>query len=134
GDAHCVAVRPVAARDRRRDRPGRRHPRRRDERGAAVSGRGFLEVDDLTPAEFAAVLDVAEKGKADPSGIPQLLAGQGVVMLFEKPSARTRASTEMAVVSLGGHPIYVRPEEVGLGVRESVADVARTFAGFSSVL
>ncbi|HEU5306854.1 MAG TPA: ornithine carbamoyltransferase, partial [Acidimicrobiia bacterium] len=68
------------------------------------------------------------------SGIPQLLAGQGVVMLFEKPSARTRASTEMAVVSLGGHPIYVRPEEVGLGVRESVADVARTFAGFCSVL
>jgi ornithine carbamoyltransferase len=55
--------------------------------------RRFLEVDDLTPAEFAAVLDAAEKGKADPSGIPQLLAGQGVVMLFEKPSARTRAAT-----------------------------------------
>jgi len=99
-----------------------------------VSARRFLEVDDLTPAEFAVVLDVAEKGKADPSGIPQLLSGQGVAMLFEKPSARTRASTEMAVVGLGGHPIYVRPEEVGLGVRESVADVARTFAGFCSVL
>ncbi len=55
-------------------------------------------------------------------------------MLFEKPSARTRASTEMAVVGLGGHPIYVRPEEVGLGVRESVADVARTFAGFCAVI
>ncbi len=94
----------------------------------------FLEVDDLTPAEFAAVLDTAEKGKADPSSIPHLLAGQGVALLFEKPSARTRASTEMAVVSLGGHPIYVRPEEVGLGVRETVADVARTFAGFCSVL
>ena len=40
----------------------------------------------------------------------------------------------MAVVGLGGHPIYVRPEEVGLGVRESVADVARTFAGFCSVI
>ncbi|HEY3672624.1 MAG TPA: ornithine carbamoyltransferase [Acidimicrobiia bacterium] len=96
--------------------------------------RQFLEVDDLTPAEFAAVLDIAEKGKADPSSIPQLLTGQGVAMLFEKPSARTRASTEMAVVHLGGHPIYVRPEEVGLGVRETVADVARTFAGFCSVL
>jgi ornithine carbamoyltransferase len=94
----------------------------------------FLEVDDLTPAEFAAVLDTAEKGKADPSSIPHLLAGQGVALLFEKPSARTRASTEMAVVSLGGHPIYVRPEEVGLGVRESVADVARTFAGFCAVI
>ena len=99
-----------------------------------MSARRFLEVDDLTPAEFATVLDVAEKGKVDPSGIPHLLAGQGVVMLFEKPSARTRASTEMAVVGLGGHPIYVRPEEVGLGARESVADVARTFAGFCSII
>lgn len=96
--------------------------------------RKFLEVDDLTPAEFATVLDVAEKGKADPSSIPHPLANQGVVLLFEKPSARTRASTEMAVVALGGHPIYVRPEEVGLGVRESVADVARTFAGYCSVI
>jgi ornithine carbamoyltransferase len=99
-----------------------------------MSAPRFLEVDDLTPADFAAVLDTAAKGKADPSGIPQVLAGQGVVLLFEKPSARTRASTEMAVVGLGGHPIYVRPEEVGLGVRESVADVARTFAGFCSVI
>lgn len=99
-----------------------------------MSGRRFLEVDDLTPAEFASVLDAAEKGKADPSSIPQLLRGQGVAMLFEKPSARTRASTEMAVVHLGGHPIYVRPEEVGLGVRETVADVARTFAGFCAVI
>jgi ornithine carbamoyltransferase len=96
--------------------------------------RKFLEVDDLTPAEFATVLDVAEKGKADPSSIPHPLANQGVVLLFEKPSARTRASTEMAVVALGGHPIYVRPQEVGLGVRESVADVARTFAGYCSVI
>ncbi len=99
-----------------------------------MSARRFLEVDDLTPAEFATVLDVAEKGKADPTSIPALLAGKGVVMLFEKPSTRTRASTEMAVVGLGGHPIYVRPEEVGLGARESVADVARTFAGFCSVI
>jgi len=99
-----------------------------------MSRRRFLEVDDLTPTELAAVLDAAAKGKADPSGIPHLLAGQGVAMLFEKPSARTRASTEMAVVTLGGHPLYVRPEEIGLGVRESVADVARTFAGFCSVI
>jgi ornithine carbamoyltransferase len=95
-----------------------------------VTARQFLEVDDLTPPEFASVLDRATAWKADPGSIPALLARKGVVLLFEKPSARTRASTEMAVVGLGGHPIYVRPEEVGLGLRESVADVARTFAGF----
>jgi ornithine carbamoyltransferase len=99
-----------------------------------TAARSFLEVDDLTPAEFAAVLDTAAKGKADPSSIPRVLARQGVVLLFQKPSTRTRVSTEMAVVALGGHPIYVRPEEVGLGVREPVADVARVFAGYCSVL
>jgi ornithine carbamoyltransferase len=99
-----------------------------------VSTSRFLEVDDLTPAGLAAVLDAAGRWKADAGSIPTPLAGQGVVMLFEKPSARTRASTEMAVVGLGGHPIYVRPEEVGLGVRESVADVARTFPGFCAVI
>jgi ornithine carbamoyltransferase len=99
-----------------------------------VTARSFLEVDDLTPAAFAAVLDTAERWKADAESIPTPLAGRGVAMLFEKPSARTRAATEMAVVGLGGHPIYVRPEEVGLGVREPVADVARTFAGFCAVI
>ena len=54
---------------------------------------------------------------------------QGVALLFEKPSARTRVSTEMAVHTLGGHPIYIRGEEVGIGRRESVEDVARTLAG-----
>ncbi len=99
-----------------------------------MSAPRFLEVDDLTPAELAAVLDTAERWKADETLVPAPLARRGVAMLFEKPSARTRASTEMAVVGLGGHPIYVRPEEVGLGVRESVADVARTFAGFCAVI
>lgn len=55
-------------------------------------------------------------------------------MLFEKPSTRTRHSTEMAVVQLGGHPITARGDEVGLGVRESVADVTRTLAGYHAVV
>jgi ornithine carbamoyltransferase len=95
---------------------------------------GLLEVDDLTPAELAAVLDAAEKWKADPTGMPRVLDGRGAALVFEKPSARTRTATEMAVVGLGGHPVYVRPEEIGLGVRETVADVARTFAGFCAVI
>jgi ornithine carbamoyltransferase len=94
----------------------------------------FLEVDDLSPAQFASVLDTALGWKREPAHVPQVLAGQGVAVLFEKPSARTRVSTEMAVVGLGGHPIYIRGDEVGLGVRESVADVARTLAGYCSVI
>ncbi|MFI5052743.1 MAG: ornithine carbamoyltransferase [Acidimicrobiia bacterium] len=95
---------------------------------------GFLEVDDLTPAELGAVLDAAEQWKAEPTAIPSPLRGRGAALVFEKPSARTRSATEMAVVGLGGHPIYIRPEEIGLGVRESVADVARTLAGFCGVI
>src|SRR4029079_7106932 len=62
------------------------------------------------------------------------LAGRGVAALFEKPSARTRISVEMAVATLGGHPVYVRPAKAGLDTRESVEHVARTMAGMCSVI
>jgi len=99
-----------------------------------TSLRRFLEVDDLDPASLAALLDRAAAWKADPSRVPPALEGRGVAMLFEKPSARTRTSTEMAVWTLGGHPITIRSEEVGIGHRESAEDVARTLACFCSVI
>jgi ornithine carbamoyltransferase len=89
----------------------------------------LLEVDDLDAGRLGAILDRALRWKAEPAEIPALLRGNGVAALFEKPSGRTRISTEMAVATLGGHPIYIRPEEVGLDTRETVEDVARTMAG-----
>ncbi len=85
--------------------------------------RHFLEIDDLTVDELTAVLDLAER--PDP---PQVLAGKGMGIVFEKPSARTRHSMEMAIVHLGGHPAYIQDSEVGLDRRESVEDVTRTLA------
>jgi ornithine carbamoyltransferase len=99
-----------------------------------LSSRHLLEVDDLDPARLTHVLDNAIEWKADPGAVPQVLSGQGVAALFQKPSARTRISIEMAVATLGGHPIYVRDEEVGLDSRETVEDVARTMAGMCSVI
>jgi ornithine carbamoyltransferase len=64
----------------------------------------------------------------------QPLRGKGVALYFEKPSARTRNSMEMAVVQLGGHPVTIQKEEIGLGVRESAADVARTLACYHSII
>lgn len=96
--------------------------------------RSFLEVDDLGPGALAALLDRAIAWKTNPGEVPDMLAGDGVVALFEKPSARTRLSIEMAVATLGGHPIYVRGEEVGLDTRESVEDVARTMAGMCALI
>jgi ornithine carbamoyltransferase len=96
--------------------------------------RDFLEVDDLSPAELQTVLDVAAEGKARPDEIPHVLAGHGVALLFEKPSARTRSSSEMAVVALGGHPIYLRAEEVGIDTRETAEDVGRTLAAYCGII
>jgi ornithine carbamoyltransferase len=62
------------------------------------------------------------------------LAGKGVALIFEKPSNRTRHSMEMAVVQMGGHPIYTRGEEVGFDVRETVEDITRIMAGYHAVL
>jgi ornithine carbamoyltransferase len=87
--------------------------------------RHFLEIDDLSPSEFSAVLDLAEA--TDPAPV---LAGQGVALIFEKPSNRTRNATEMAVVGLGGHPITIRGDEIGLAVREPVDDVTRVLARY----
>jgi ornithine carbamoyltransferase len=89
-----------------------------------VSGpRHVLDVGDLTPEEVARVLDLSEAPAP-----PDLLARRGVALIFEKPSARTRNAAEVAVVQLGGHPVSIRGEEVGLDVRETVEDVARTLS------
>jgi ornithine carbamoyltransferase len=62
------------------------------------------------------------------------LSGEGVALIFEKPSNRTRQSMEMAVVQLGGHPVYTRGEEVGFDTRESVEDVARIMDGYHALI
>jgi ornithine carbamoyltransferase len=94
-----------------------------------VTLRHFLEVDDLTADELAMVLDRAEAPTR-----PQVLAGKGVALLFEKPSARTRNSTEVAVAQLGGHPLTMRGEEVGLDARETVEDLTRTLSCFHAAI
>ncbi len=91
--------------------------------------RDLLEVDDLAPHELREVLDLARR-----PDLPRLLEGRGVALLFEKPSLRTRSSMEMAVAQLGGHPVAILPDEVGLGTRETVEDVARTLACYHSVI
>jgi len=62
------------------------------------------------------------------------LDGLGAALIFEKPSARTRHSMEMAVVQLGGHPVFTRGEEVGFDTREPVEDVARIMEGFHALI
>jgi ornithine carbamoyltransferase len=91
--------------------------------------RHLLDIDDLSAAELGQVLALARL--ADP---PRVLAGTGAALIFEKPSNRTRNATEMAVVALGGHPVVIRGEEIGLGVREPVGDVIRVLARYHAVV
>jgi ornithine carbamoyltransferase len=93
--------------------------------------RHVLDIDDLGPEGLAEVLALSE---AEPTTLAGVLADCGVALVFEKPSTRTRNSSEMATVALGGHPVYIQGSEVGLDVRESAQDVARTLACFHSVL
>jgi ornithine carbamoyltransferase len=91
--------------------------------------RHLLDIDDLSPDELSAVLAAARQ--PDPV---RVLAGKGVALVFEKPSARTRNATEMAVVQLGGHPVALRQDEVGFDVRETAEDVARTLACYHAAI
>lgn len=91
--------------------------------------RHVLDIDDLTAGELADILDLAEV--ADP---PKVLAQRGVALIFEKPSNRTRNASEMAVVSLGGHPISIQGQEIGLDERETAEDVVRVLAQYHAVV
>ena len=89
----------------------------------------LLTIAALDAAELRAILDLSER-----TDLGRPLAGRGAALLFQKPSARTRNSMEMAVVQLGGHPVCIRDDEVGLGSRESAEDVARTLGCYHALI
>jgi ornithine carbamoyltransferase len=89
----------------------------------------LLSIAELGREGLAEILALAER-----TDLGRPLEGKGVALVFEKPSARTRNSTEMAVVQLGGHPVYIQRDEVGIDTRESAEDVARTLACYYSVI
>ncbi|HEY8656409.1 MAG TPA: ornithine carbamoyltransferase [Candidatus Limnocylindria bacterium] len=94
------------------------------------TARHFLSIADLTAAELAMLLDSAAALKRDPIPAEAPLRGRSLAMVFEKPSLRTRLSFDIAMVQLGGHASYLSPQEVGLGRRESVSDVARVVSRY----
>ena len=91
----------------------------------------FLDIIDYSPEELQALLNLAIHLKAEyfTGGNEPVLKGKTLAMIFQKPSLRTRVSFEMGMEHLGGHAMYLSPDEIGLGKRESVADVARVLSG-----
>ena len=96
----------------------------------------FLAIADYTPEDIQAILDQAVELKKEWSekGNPPLFKNKVLAMIFQKPSLRTRVSFDMAMRHLGGDALYLSPAEIGLGKRESIADVARVVSGYVDVI
>jgi ornithine carbamoyltransferase len=92
----------------------------------------FIAIADYSPKELQEMLDLAVQLKDEwkTSGNAPLLKGKVLAMVFQKPSLRTRVSFDMAMRHLGGDALYLSPNEIGLGKRESIADIARVLAGY----
>ncbi len=94
----------------------------------------LLGIGQLEPETVASLVKVAAEVKQRPEAVAGTLAGRAVGLFFMKPSTRTRVSAEVATRRLGADPIVLRDDEVGLGTRESVADVARVLDRFLDLL
>ncbi|MCA9986367.1 MAG: ornithine carbamoyltransferase [Anaerolineales bacterium] len=92
----------------------------------------YLSIADLSPDELSELIQLALQLKAEwkAGGNKPILQGKSLAMLFMKPSLRTRVSFEMAMVHLGGYALYLAPQEIKMGQRESVPDVARVLSGY----
>lgn len=97
----------------------------------------FLSIADLSAKEILHILKAAAKLKLElkqESGNYHLLAGKTLVMIFEKPSLRTRLSFEVGINQLGGHAVYLSPSDIGMGMRESVSDVAAVASSMGNII
>lgn len=88
----------------------------------------LLAIRDLSADDLKSILELSE------APCIRTLQNKGVALYFEKPSARTRNSMEVATAQLGGHPVYLQPNELGIGERESVGDVTRTLACYHAII
>jgi len=90
----------------------------------------LISVRDLSKGDIAGIFKLTDKLKKDRLGFSAALKGKTLALIFQKPSNRTRVSFEVGMFQLGGYSIYLRPDEINLGVRESIKDVARTLSRY----
>ena len=96
----------------------------------------FIAIADFSAEEIQNLLNLAIQLKKEhfANGNPPLLKGKVLAMIFQKPSLRTRISFDMAMRQVGGDALYISPNEIGLGQREAISDIARVLSGYVSVI
>ncbi|MCM8779155.1 MAG: ornithine carbamoyltransferase [Candidatus Omnitrophica bacterium] len=92
--------------------------------------RDFICIKDWSVEEIEDILSLSEELKRNPQKFAQVLAGKTIALLFEKPSLRTHVSFMVGMYQLGGNAFYLGPEQVKLGVREPIKDIARTLSRY----
>ncbi len=98
--------------------------------------RDFIALTDYSSSELQGMLDLASTLKKEwkNGGNQPILKNKVMSMIFQKPSLRTRVSFDMAMRHLGGDALYLSPSEIGLGKRESIADIARVLSGYVDII
>jgi ornithine carbamoyltransferase len=95
-----------------------------------LKGRHFTRVADFSSDELELVLDTAAQIKDAPRAEQRVLPGRSLGMIFQKPSTRTRVSFEVGIAQLGGHPLYLRADDLQLGRGETIKDTATVLSRY----
>jgi ornithine carbamoyltransferase len=106
------------------------HDKIRLDLGDVMMKKDLISVKDLTFGEIEDILNLTDKIKKGKSVFANVLAGKTLALIFQKPSNRTRVSFEVGMYQLGGYSIYLGPDEINLGIRESIKDVAKTLSRY----
>ncbi len=99
-----------------------------------MKNKDLISIHDLDLQEVNEILLLTEMIKANPDKYTDVLSGKTLIMIFEKPSLRTRVTFEVAMTQMGGHAVYLSPSDAQLGLRESVADVARNLERWADAI
>lgn len=90
----------------------------------------LITISDLKVADIEEIFSLTEKLKKKLSGLDEPLKGKSLALIFQKPSNRTRVSFEVGMHQLGGDIIYLSPEDIKLGIRESSKDIAKVLSRY----
>ena len=96
--------------------------------------KSLTSMKDLTPDELTLVLDTAAAMKKSPGSYATKFANKTLAMIFQKPSLRTRVSFESGMTQMGGHAIYLSPNDISIGQRETTEDIALVLSRMVDVI